>query len=207
VLSDNKFCSRCGAALQPGMMYCPRCGTAVSPSTAPPSGAPPTTTPPPTSGPPPTDWREQRRQWRAQRRAQQYEKYEKGEKHTEKAEKGTRGGGIIGPIMGGSILIWLGVTFYLEQTNYLPASDWWAYFLAGIGVIIIIQGLLSYALYRGPFIGSFIGGAILIAIGLGFIGNFADFWPLILIVIGIALLASSLTARRRRPPPPPATAS
>ncbi len=182
-------------------MYCPKCGTAVSqPGPSPATGAP--TTPPAGPSPQPSDWREQRRLWRAQRRAERYEKYEKGEKQTEKAEKG-RGGGIIGPIIGGSILIWLGITFYLEQIGYLPLADWWAYFVAGIGAIIIIQGLISYAMYRVPYIGSLIGGAILLVIGLAFISNFAaNLWPLILVIIGVALLVSSLTARRRRPPPP-----
>jgi hypothetical protein len=199
VSSDNKFCSRCGAQLQAGVLYCPRCGTAVpQPTTPPPTGAP-TTPPGPT--PAPTDWREQRRLWRAERRAERYEKYEKGEKQTEKGEKG-RGGGFIGPIIGGSILIWLGITFYLEQIGYLPPADWWAYFIAGLGAIIIIQGLLGYARYRIPYVGSFIGGAILLVIGLAFISNFAaNVWPLILVVIGVALLVSSLTARRRRPSP------
>ncbi len=197
---DNKFCSRCGASLQAGMLYCPRCGLAVpQPTPSQPSAA----TPPAGATPPPSDWREQRRLWRAERRAERYEKYEKGEKHAEKVEKG-RGGGVMGPIIGGSILIWLGVTFYLEQIGYLPSADWWAYFLAGIGAIIIIQGLIGYAMYRVPYIGSFIGGAIILLIGLAFVSNLGNIWPLILVVIGVALLASSLTARRRRPPLPPA---
>jgi hypothetical protein len=186
------------------MLYCPRCGSAVTTTIPPPTGGPSTTgTAAPGTPPPPTDWREQRRQWRAQRRAERYEKYEKGEKQGEKAEKGTLGGGIIGPIIGGSILIWLGITFYLEQIGYLPSSDWWAYFIAGIGVILIIQGILSYSKYRTPFVGPFIGGAILLVIGLAFIGNIGtNFWPLILVIIGVAILISSITARRRRPQPP-----
>jgi hypothetical protein len=202
-VSNNNYCSRCGAPLQAGALYCHNCGLAVPTQ---PSG----TVPPPTGGPSstqqhPTDWREQRRQWRAQRRAEHYEKYEKGEKHSEKAEKGRTGGGLIGPIIGGSILIWLGISFFLQQGDYLPSSDWWAYFLAGLGIIIIIQGLVSYGRYRGPYVGSFIGGAILFLIGIAFITNItADFWPIILIIIGIAILASSLGARRRRPPPPSA---
>lgn len=198
--TNNNFCSRCGAPLQAGALYCHNCGFAVPTQT---SGA----VPPPNMGPStqqPTDWREQRRQWRAQRRAERYEKYEKGEKHSEKAEKGRTGGGLIGPIIGGSILIWIGITFYLEQSGYLPSADWWAYFLAGLGILIIVQGLVSYARYRGPYIGSFIGGAILFLIGIAFISNIGSyFWPIILIIIGIAVLASSLGAMRRRPPPPP----
>lgn len=197
--SDNNFCRNCGTQLQAGALFCPRCGTAVAGGAA---GQAP--------GPQqPSDWREQRRQWRAQRRAERYEKYEKQEKqekHTEKEEKGRRGG-IVGSVTGGAILIWLGITLYLGQAGYLSWSLWWAYFIAGIGVILIIQGLVSFAMYRIPVVGSLIGGIILILIGLFFISNlsynFWNFWPLILVAIGVAILVSSLTARRRRPPPSP----
>jgi hypothetical protein len=182
VSQDNRYCSSCGAQLSPGAAYCSRCGTPVS--GAPTSGAPPPATPP--SG--------------RYRRDYRYEKYEKQEKR-EKQEKG-RGGNIAGPIVGGLILIWLGATFYLQEIGFIPTTTWWAYFLAGIGGILILQGLINFGVSRRPFIGSFIGGAILLLIGLFFIANIQNiFWPLILVVIGVAILASSFTARRRTPPP------
>lgn len=193
---ENKFCSRCGSPLQENALFCPQCGTSVPQPSA--TTATGTSTAPSSQ---PMDWREQRRQWRAQRRAERYEKYEKGEKHEEKTEKGRRGN-VVGPIAGGLVLIWLGITFYMQQAGYLPSDNWWAYFIAGIGVIIIVQGLINYSMSRIPFAGSFIGGAILLIIGLAFISNIGvNFWPLILVVIGIAILISSLTARRRRPAP------
>jgi hypothetical protein len=147
-----------------------------------------------------------RRQWRDQRRAERHEKYEKQEKHekNEKNEKGTGRGSIVGPVTGGLVLIWLGITFYLQQVNQLPSDNWWAYFVAGIGVIVILQGLLYYALTQRSFYGLFIGGAILLILGLGFIYNynFTYFWPLVLVAIGIAVMASAFGARRRRPVPP-----
>jgi hypothetical protein len=144
-----------------------------------------------------------RRQYKAQRRAERYEKYEKNEK-LEKGEKGRGRAAIVGPITGGLISIWLGATFYLQQENLLPSDNWWAYFLAGIGAIIILQGILQYALTQRGFYGSFIGGAILLILGIAFIYNynFSFFWPLVLVVIGIAVLASAFTARRNRPIPP-----
>ena len=197
-MSDsNRFCHRCGAELPAGSAFCPRCGNPVAATGPPGAGAPPP------SQPEPTDWREQRRQWRAQRRAERDEKYEKQEKQekNEKNEKGGRGN-IIGPIIGGSILVWLGITFYLQQIGTFPSSDWWAYFIVGIGVIIIIQGIILYAQHRRPFIGPLIGGAVLLFVGLSFIYNaWANFWPLILVVIGIAIVGSALAAQRRTPKP------
>jgi zinc-ribbon domain len=186
VSSQSNFCHNCGSPLLPGSAYCPRCGTPV----AAPQGAAPPQAPP--SGYP--------------YRYRRYEKQEKQEKK-EKGEKGEKGGrsttsGLIGAIVGGLILVWLGVTFYLQQIGYLT-SDWWAYFVAGIGVILILQGGLLYATGRRVFYGPFIGGVILFLIGLGFIANYniGFFWPLIFVVIGAAIILSAFVGRRRRPMP------
>ncbi len=179
---ENRYCSSCGSQLTTGASFCAKCG-APAPGTPPPS---------PAAGAPPGGY--------YRRREYRHEKQEKQEKN-EKQEKGRRGS-ITGPIVGGLILIWLGVTFYLQQTNVISSDRWWAYFLAGIGAILILQGLINFGATRRPFIGSFIGGAFLLLIGLFFIWNvqFA-FWPLFLVIIGIAILASSLTMRRRTPAP------
>jgi hypothetical protein len=84
----------------------------------------------------------------------------------------------------------------------LLSGIWWAYFIAGIGVILILQGLIMFAMSRRSFLGPVIGGAILFLIGLAFIVNIVGtFWPLILVVIGIAIIASSFAARQRSPTP------
>ncbi|MDA4118218.1 MAG: hypothetical protein OK455_07730 [Thaumarchaeota archaeon] len=99
------------------------------------------------------------------------------------------------------ILIWLGLTFFLQENGYIPSSDWWAYFLMGIGAILILQGATRYSVSRRPFVGSFIGGAVLLVIGFSFIQGFANLWPLILVVIGVAIMLSAISGRRRRPNP------
>ncbi len=134
------------------------------------------------------------------RRQEKNEKNEKDEKN-EKNEKG-RGGDLTGPITGGLILIWLGVTFYLQENDYIAPGNWWAYFLMGIGAILIFQGGLRYAMSRKPFIGSFIGGAVLLIIGFAFVQNLAvNLWPLIFVAIGAGVMLSALSGRRRRPSP------
>lgn len=136
----------------------------------------------------------------ARRRHEKQEKQEKHEKG-EKNEKG-RGGDITGAVTGGLILIWLGVTFFLQENNYIPSENWWAYFLIGIGAILVFQGVLRYGMSRRPFVGSFIGGCVLLLIGFSFVqGVTADLWPLILVVIGAFVLLSGTIGRRRRPTP------
>jgi len=198
VSSPSKYCHNCGSELPPGATFCPKCGTPVYVSTPSSGGAPP----PSTSGsPPPPTYYDSRDYRRQRRRQEKQEKNEKQEKH-EKGEKGEKGGGgIIGPLIGGAILIWLGITFYLQQIGYFT-GNWWAFLIVGIGIILIIQGLLLYSRHKRVIIGPLIGGGVLVLVGLSFLYNYVgDIWPLILVVVGIAVLASALTARRRTPNP------
>ncbi|HKT22476.1 MAG TPA: hypothetical protein VJR06_07715, partial [Nitrososphaerales archaeon] len=65
-----------------------------------------------------------------------------------------------------------------------------------------VQGIIRYGEKGTPYLGSFIGGAVMIIIGLGFISsNNLDLWPLILIVLGAAAIVSAFTVRRRIPVP------
>ena len=177
---SGRFCAKCGAQIPPDAAYCPNCGTSSS------TGRP--AQPAATSVPPYGYYRH---------RHEKQEKQEKGEKN----EKG-REGDVTGAITGGLILIWLGVTFFLQENNYISSGNWWAYFLMGIGAILILQGLLRYAMSRRPFVGSFIGGAVVFVIGLAFVqGLSVNLWPLILVAIGVALLLSAGVGRQRRPAP------
>lgn len=172
------FCQRCGSPLPPAAAFCPRCGApaALSPSGSPAPQQPPT--------------------W------QRHEKGEKHEKH-EKREKGEKSahGGMLGAIVGGLVLIWLGVTFFLEQNGNLPSDIWWAYFVAGVGVILVIEGAYIYS--RGHMgIGPMIGGALLIFAGLSAVttDNYtipSDLGALAIVVMGVLILVVGLTFRRR----------
>jgi hypothetical protein len=165
-------------------------GTAPSPG---PTGAPPGAP----SAPPAWDWRRDRQT--------RHEKNEKQEKHEkgEKQEKG-RGGDLAGAITGGLVLILLGTLFYLAQSGTIPItwSNWWEYFIIGMGAILIVTGLVRYAEKRYTPMGSFIGGAVLILLGLAWVSsNNLALWPLIFVVIGVAAIASAFTGRRRNPAP------
>ncbi len=177
--TGDRFCARCGAQIPQGAAFCSRCGASVSAET---QGQPG----PAAAAAPGYQGR-------------RHEKQEKQEKQ-EKSEKG-RGGDVTGPVTAGLVLIWLGLTFYLQENGYFPAGDWWAYFLMGMGAIFILQGGLRFVMNRRPFIGSFIAGAALVVIGFSFIQGVANLWPLILVVIGVAIMLSAFSARRRRPTP------
>jgi uncharacterized membrane protein YvbJ len=108
------YCPKCGSEIREEMAFCPRCGNPLKVE-RPPAAAP---TPAPEKA----------------EKAEKHEKKEKTEK-TEKYEK--REFGVIGPLIGGLILITLGLMFYIETAGFLERGVAWALFLVIIGVIII----------------------------------------------------------------------
>jgi uncharacterized Zn finger protein (UPF0148 family) len=181
--TGSRFCHRCGAALPTGAAFCPSCGAAVAVASPPWQATPPAPPSQPT-------------------RYEKHEKHEKREKR-EKQEKG-RGGDLAGALTGGLILILLGVLLYFSIVGNtgINYGNFWEYFIIGVGAILILQGVIRYSQRGTPYIGSLIGGAILMIIGLAFVStaNYA-LWPLILVVLGFAAIASAFTARRRVPVP------
>ncbi len=175
----GSFCHKCGAPVPPGSSFCAKCGAAVTSS----ASSIPASQP--------------------RAREEKGEKHEKQEKH-EKGEK-SGGGGMLGAIVAGLILIWLGTTFYLEQNGYLASDIWWAYFISGVGIVLVLDGVVIYT--RGHVgLGPLIGGAILLFGGLSSIttNNYryeSQLWPLAIIVIGAIVLITGVTFRKRVPKP------
>ncbi len=175
------FCAKCGAQLTVGSAFCPKCGAPVA-TVAQATGA------------------GRREKQEKHEKREKNEKQEKREKH----EKGTDAG-LLYALVGGSVLIWLGVTFYLEQAGYLPSDIWSDYFLAGVGVILILDGL---ALYLRSRVGltPLAGGICALVLGVGTIAahqfNYTqEIWPLIIAALGVCVIAFGVAARRRAPRP------
>lgn len=166
-----KICWRCSTQAADDASFCPKCGASLQGPQAQPSPS----------------YREYR-----------HEKHEKREKE-EKHEKG-REGDVTGAIVGGTVLIWLGFSFYLSEMRYIPSESWWAYFLVGLGAILIVHGVVRYLRYGRSLIGSFIAGAILMLIGLSSLTT-VTVWPFVLVVIGVAVIVSGIVGRRRTPEP------
>jgi len=142
---------------------------------------------------------------RAERREryEKQEKNEKGEKNekNEKQEKG-RGGGIGGALVGGLVLVWLGLAVYFQQVGYLNTEMWPGYFIIGLGAILLLDGLVRLAQGFRGYIGLAIGGAVLVFVGLTIVeSSWQNFWPLILVVLGLAVIVGGITGRRRSPTP------
>jgi undecaprenyl pyrophosphate phosphatase UppP len=105
------------------MAFCPKCGASLKGER------------PPAQAHPPAPYRDEK--------AEKREKGEKREK-TEKYEKREKGEfGVIGWLIGGLILIFLGLMFYLQVTDFLPREVIWALFFIIIGVIIIVGAVYA----------------------------------------------------------------
>jgi cation transport ATPase len=174
------YCQKCGAEIAADAAFCPRCGqqTAVSPA--------------------PVERGHEREEKRE--KSEKREKEEKGEKE-EKSEDKTL------PLVGGLILVWLGISFYLVQAHYIDWNEWWPYFLIGIGVVLILQAVVRYSSsrFRGVAMGTLIGGAVLLIIGLAGMTGMKDWWAFVLIAIGLVVIIGGMTARMRTPKPGEAT--
>ncbi len=180
------YCARCGADLPPNAAFCSRCGAPVTAGTT-----------PPTSPPPPS-----------YRYGYGYEKQEKHEKqthHAEKYEKHEKQQDRSGALVGGAILILLGLIYYatIATPPLIRSGDFWAFLLLGIGIILIARSVyrFSTASHRVAGMGSLWGGVILVAIGAAGIAGRNNFWPIILIAIGVMVIVAGVSARSRAPRP------
>lgn len=100
-------------------------------------------------------------------------------------------------VMGGLVLILIGSIFLLAQMDRISWTHLWAYFLVGLGAILIVTGLLGIGgRGRGSTRGRFIGGVVLIVIGAANIIGLNVWWPYLLIVIGLMLVISALFPSR-----------
>ena len=125
------YCPKFGAKVKEEMNFCPKCGSSLKVEQAP-AQAPAAPQPP-----------------AAPVRVEKEEKEEKGEKR-EKEEKGERQGwmekeeryekreyAFVGPLVGGLVLIFLGLVFYLMLTSAIPWQALGAIFFIVVGIIII----------------------------------------------------------------------
>lgn len=170
------FCPVCGGEVSEEEEFCVKCGAAL---------------------------KEARAEYAREEKHEKDEKREKREKKekSEKTEKREKEGEKIAPITGGLILIYLGITIYFAASNVIDWMDWWSYFLLGLGGILIIQALLVTVLTKMRGYGYLIGGAILCLIGASAILGIENWWSLILIAIGLAVIVMALRERRRTPRP------
>lgn len=112
------YCAKCGADIPEDAKFCPVCGAPVGPPERVPS--------------------------------EKYEKREKREKREkEEKEKHEKGAGdATGALIGGLILIFLGVIFFLASAYRIRWENWWPLIIIAVGVIVLVMALTAVA--RSP---------------------------------------------------------
>jgi hypothetical protein len=130
------------------------------------------------TGPENKDWREQRREWREERR--------------ERRDRDPLRG-----LFWGLVLVMIGVLFFVDQQTGIGWDILWKYLLIGLGSVFIIDGLahLYNPAYRHSAYGRFIPGVVLLFVGIAFLYNFSQWWPIVLIAVGVVILLSLLFRR------------
>ena len=93
-------------------------------------------------------------------------------------------------ISGGVFLVLLGVLLFLATRDVLAWDRWWQFLIVGIGVIFLADGLLRYRRENATEfrVGRLIAGIILIGVGVAFLLGSIVWWPLVIILIGVAII-------------------
>jgi len=134
-----------------------------------------------------------RRPIRPVRRRQ--EKDEKDEKHEKEDSKSA--------MMGGLVVVWLGLSLVLQNAGLLEWTDFGGVFLLGLGLIIVFRGLWAYSqsgvLEHG--FGYVVGGGFVSLIGAGIAFDLDEWWPVLLIALGLIIVARALMTRSENPLP------
>jgi len=122
------YCPKCGTRVREEMSFCPKCGAALKAEKAPAEAAP---------QPP---YRPEKAEKHEKREKEEKEERERREK-TEKYEK--REFEFIGWLIGGLVLLFLGLMFYLSVTVSLRWEVAGAFFIVIIGIIIIVGAVYA----------------------------------------------------------------
>ncbi|PVX27496.1 MAG: hypothetical protein CW716_02015 [Candidatus Bathyarchaeum sp.] len=128
------YCHKCGSEVTEENSFCPKCGASLK-ATAP---RPPM--------PPEHHRNEKAEKQEKQEKQEKEEKMEKDQQH-EKYEKQEYS--ILGPLVGGVILILFGFLSYLAVSGFINVSSIWPFILIVIGAIVILGVAAGAVMARG----------------------------------------------------------
>ena len=99
---------------------------------------------------------------------------------------------LIKSIRYGMLFIIAGVLIYASQQHLL--RDWFWWFVAGWGLLLLCEGGIRTSVTHSikPAVSLFIWGALLTGFSLHQLYRFEEWWPMILIVVGLVIVVNSL---------------
>jgi low affinity Fe/Cu permease len=101
----------------------------------------------------------------------------------------------------GGVIIWAGLIFGADSLGYLPqigGADAWSWVFLGAGLYALLLALfrLNSLDYSNPTTWDYVWAGILMILGLGGFFSFNIAWPLILVLVGIAILGKTVLRRQ-----------
>lgn len=96
--------------------------------------------------------------------------------------------------IGGLVLVGMGLVFLVQNLTGMNLGHWWALFLLIPGAAGLARGYGFYQADQGfspRAAGSLVGGGVLTLLGAAFLFeiSLSGVWPLILILLGVAVLS------------------
>ncbi len=153
-----------------------------------------------------------RQQWEKGHEKEEEKEEEKRHEKEEKTPEEKWRRDPVGALAGAVVLIWIGVVLLAANMNWLGWLDnfgeeplaspqLWALVLFGAAAITL-AGVVARLLipnYRRPVGGDIVLAAILAAVGFGLWTDWewGQYWPIILVVIGVAIILGGLLRRRK----------
>jgi len=127
----------------------------------------------------PRDWWSEREKWREERHKWRMEM------RTDRHRWPFHG------VAFGLTLVLLGVLFLLNQTGAISGDTWWQGLLIGLGGISIVDGVARYFshTFRWGIFSKITGGIVMILIGALLMAGLSEWWPIVLIVAGVAFMS------------------
>ena len=128
----------------------------------------------------------------------------------DRAWRRQRGGDVLGTLVWALSFIWAGVVLLADNLGWLAwlqvrasdlASPWrqlgleaWPLIFLGAGLLICAEIVLRLVVpaLRRPVAGRVLVAVVLLGLGLGSLTNWMLIWPLLLIVVGVAMLLDGL---------------
>lgn len=112
----------------------------------------------------------------------------------EKEDRNTKRNSISSAIGFGCILLILGVLVILADQRILDWDELWMYLLLGIGVVLLGESI--FQLIKGGTWGikmrTIVPGLILTGISIVYIAGSDHWWPVVIIVVGIAVILGAI---------------
>jgi len=101
----------------------------------------------------------------------------------------------------GGVILWAGLVFGADSLGYLPqigGADAWSWIFLGAGLYALLLALVRVTSpdYLNPTTWDYVWAGIFLILGLGGFFSIEIAWPLILVLVGVAILAKTFLRLR-----------